>query len=287
MQGILLSGGSGSRLSPITNVVSKQLLPVFDKPLIYYPLSTLILSGVRNIVVIVAPDQLDLHKRLLGNGSEFGLNICYAVQEQPLGIPDAFTVAHEYLDSTKPTVLCLGDNFFYGTGLGHQLLADYPENKALCFTYEVSDPSQFGVMTLDRSGNPLSIVEKPSNSQSNMAIPGLYVFPKDVFEKTKNLKPSERGELEITTLLQDYLSRDSLEVRNIPRGTAWLDTGTPTGLLNAAHFVSIIQTRQGLLVGSPHEAAYRTGIITAKQLQNIANIYTKSDYGKSLSDLAG
>lgn len=247
----------------------------------------MILSGVRKIVVVAAPHQLDLHRQLLGDGGDFGVNITYAVQQQPLGIPDAFTVAQEFLDATQSTVLCLGDNFFYGTGLGHQLLADLHENKALCFTYEVSDPSQFGVMTFDKFGKPFSIVEKPANSLSNLAIPGLYVFPKDVFEKTKNLDPSERGELEITTLLQDYLLRDSLEVRNIPRGTAWLDTGTPSGLLNAAHFVSIIQTRQGLLVGSPHEAAYRTGIITAKQLHKIANDYNKSDYGKSLSDLVG
>jgi len=285
VQGILLSGGLGSRLSPITNVISKQLLPVFDKPLIYYPLSTLILSGVRNVVVVVAPNQLDFHKRLLGDGSEFGISIYYAIQDQPLGIPDAFTVAYEFLDSAKPTVLCLGDNFFYGTGLGHQLLADHPENKALCFTYEVSDPSQFGVMTLDQNGKPLSIVEKPSNSQSNMAIPGLYVFPKDVFEKTKELVASERGELEITSLLREYMQLELLNIRNIPRGTAWLDTGTPLGLLNASHFVSIIQTRQGLLVGSPHEAAYRTGLISEKQLMHTAESFKKSDYGILLLNL--
>ncbi len=272
---------------PITNVVSKQLLPVFDKPLIYYPLSTLILSGVRNIVVVVAPNQLDMHKRLLGDGSEFGIRICYAVQKLPLGIPNAFTVAYEFLDYAKPTVLCLGDNFFYGPGLGHQLLVDHPENKALCFTYKVSNPSQFGVMTLDQSGKPFSIVEKPSNAGSNMAIPGLYVFPKDVFEKTKELVMSERGELEITSLLEAYMRHDLLNVRNIPRGTAWLDTGTPLGLLNASHFVSIIQTRQGLPVGSPHEAAYRTSLISEKQLLQIAESFKKSDYGKLLLNLVG
>lgn len=282
MQGILLSGGAGTRLWPVTISTSKQLLPIYDKPLIYYPLSTLILSGVTEIVLITSPEGLNPHQKLLGDGKQFGIGIKYAVQEKPTGLPDAFNVASNYLDYSKPCTLALGDNFFYGTGLGQNLFADVPGNSAICFAYEVADPENFGVVEFDKDLKVKALVEKPKTFVSNSAIPGLYRFPSTVFETAANLKVSERGETEIIELLNCYLSESKLIVREMPRGTAWLDTGTPSGLLQASQFVSILQDRQGLLVGSPDEVAWRKELISDDQLRSNAQLYRFSSYGKSL-----
>jgi len=282
MQGILLSGGLGKRLWPITLATSKQLLPVYDKPLVYYPLSTLMLSGVRKIAVVTAPSALHAHQALLGNGSQWGISISYAVQEEPLGIPHAFTVASEILDTSEPCVLILGDNFFYGPGLGQNIFAESTPEYAISFAYEVSNPSEFGVVSFDEFGLPKRIVEKPQEFVSKMAIPGLYRFPSDVFERVIELKPSARNELEIADLLNSYIDKKRLDLRMLARGTAWLDTGTSNGLLGASNFVQVLQERQGLLIGSPDEVAWRLGLIsTQKFIKNIGN-YQNSDYGKKL-----
>ena len=282
MQGILLSGGAGTRLWPVTISTSKQLLPIYDKPLIFYPLSTLILSGVTEIVLITSPEGLHAHQKLLGDGKQFGIDIKYAVQEKPTGLPDAFNVARDFLDNSKPCNLVLGDNFFYGTGLGQNLFSEVPEDSAICFAYEVADPENFGVVEFDKDSKVKALIEKPKTFVSNSAIPGLYRFPSSVFEIAARLKMSERGETEIIELLSYYLSEFKLIVREMPRGTAWLDTGTPNGMLQASQFVSILQDRQGLLVGSPDEVAWRKELISDDQLRTNAQLYRFSSYGKSL-----
>lgn len=287
MQGILLSGGSGTRLWPITISTSKQLLPIYDKPLIYYPLSTLILSGVTDIALITSPDGLVPHQNLLGDGRQFGIKIKYLVQEKPTGLPDAFNVARSALDNSKPCTLILGDNFFYGTGLGQNIFSEIPTDSAVCFSYEVSEPENFGIVKLDKNNEVEALVEKPKTFVGNLAIPGLYRFPSNVFEFASKLRVSQRGETEIIDLLNSYLSDSKLIVREMPRGTAWLDTGTPSGMLQASQFVSILQDRQGLLVGSPDEVAWRKGLINDKQLRTNAEKYKASNYGKSLFQLLG
>jgi len=285
MQGILLSGGNGTRLWPMTIATSKQLLPVYDKPLVYYPLSTLMLSGVRDIVVITTPNSAAAHQNLLKDGSQWGINISYAVQNEPKGIPDAFNVAESLLDTSKGVVLILGDNFFYGPGLGQDIFSRIQESMSICFCYEVSNPSEFGVVELDSNGFALRIVEKPETFISKMAVSGLYKFPNDVFTRVKELSPSSRGELEIVDLLNSYIADRLLDTRFLSRGTAWLDTGTTHGLLGAGNFVQVLQERQGLLVGSPDEVAWRLGLINSEKLSENAMALKGSDYGKKLLTL--
>lgn len=285
MQGILLSGGLGKRLGSLTISTSKQLLPVYDKPLIYYPLSTMLLSGVRDICVVTNPEHLEAHRKLLGDGSKWGILIRYAVQEKPLGIPDAFNCASKILDTTSPCVLMLGDNFFYGVGLGRNIFSNLDGNTATCFGFEVSNPEEYGVANFDLSGNLLEIIEKPLDPPSNIAITGLYRFPGDVFELASSLNFSARGELEISDILNFYLKHKNLQLVSIERGTAWLDTGTPRSLINAGHFVQALQERQGLMVGSPDEVAWRLGLISKDQLKLNATEFLSSDYGNSLYNL--
>jgi len=286
MQGILLSGGLGKRLGPLTTSTSKHLLPVYDKPLIYYPLSTMLLSGVRDICVVTNPEHLDTHKQLLGDGSKWGVHIRYAVQQKPLGIPDAFNCASVVLDPTKPCVLILGDNFFHGVGLGRDIFSNLNGNTAACFGFEVSNPQEYGVAKFDLSRNLVEIIEKPIDPPSNIAVTGLYRFPGNVFELASTLNFSARGELEISDILNFYLKNGNLQLKSIERGTTWLDTGTPQSLLNAGHFVHALQERQGLMVGSPDEVAWRLGLISYHQLQKNAVEHSGSDYGQSLSSLS-
>ena len=285
MQSIILSGGLGSRLGPVTSVVSKQLLPVYDKPLIYYPLTTAILSGSKKIVLVTNADSIDVYKKLLGNGNRWGLTLEYAPQEFPNGIPEAFIIAQPYMDESKGVTLFLGDNLLYGSGAGQQLFEGWDENRARIFGSKVSNPEEFGVAELSDNNEVKQIVEKPSQFVSNVAIPGIYGLPSSVYGRVKMLKRSQRGELEITDLLRMYMEDSKLEINLLPRGTAWLDTGTPEGLLLASQFVYTIQKRQGVLVGSPDEAAWRMGLISESDLMSTAKFYTKSDYGRLLQDL--
>ena len=285
MQSIILSGGLGSRLGPVTSVVSKQLLPVYDKPLIYYPLTTAILSGSKKIVLVTNTDSIDVYKKLLGNGNRWGLTLEYAPQEFPNGIPEAFIIAQPYMDESKGVTLFLGDNLLYGSGAGQQLFEGWDENRARIFGSKVSNPEEFGVAELSDNNEVKQIVEKPSQFVSNVAIPGIYGLPSSVYGRVKMLKRSQRGELEITDLLRMYMEDSKLEINLLPRGTAWLDTGTPEGLLLASQFVYTIQKRQGVLVGSPDEAAWRMGLISESDLMSTAKFYTKSDYGRLLQDL--
>ena len=285
MQSIILSGGLGSRLGPVSSVVSKQLLPVYDKPLIYYPLTTAILSGSKKIVLVTNADSIDVYKKLLGNGNRWGLTLEYAPQEFPNGIPEAFIIAQPYMDESKGVTLFLGDNLLYGSGAGQQLFEGWDENRARIFGSKVSNPEEFGVAELSDNNEVKQIVEKPSQFVSNVAIPGIYGLPSSVYGRVKMLKRSQRGELEITDLLRMYMEDSKLEINLLPRGTAWLDTGTPEGLLLASQFVYTIQKRQGVLVGSPDEAAWRMGLISESDLMSTAKFYTKSDYGRLLQDL--
>jgi glucose-1-phosphate thymidylyltransferase len=285
MQSIILSGGLGSRLGPVSSVVSKQLLPVYDKPLIYYPLTTAILSGSKKIVLVTNTDSIDVYKKLLGNGNRWGLTVEYAPQEFPNGIPEAFIVAQPYMDESKGVTLFLGDNLLYGSGAGQQLFEGWDENRARIFGSKVSNPEEFGVAELSYNNEVKQIVEKPSQFVSDVAIPGIYGLPSSVYGRVKMLKRSQRGELEITDLLRMYMEDSKLEINLLPRGTAWLDTGTPEGLLLASQFVYTIQKRQGVLVGSPDEAAWRMGLISESDLMSTAKFYTKSDYGRMLQDL--
>jgi glucose-1-phosphate thymidylyltransferase len=285
MQGILLAGGYGSRLGPVTKVVNKHLLPIFDKPMIYYPLTTLILAGINEILLISTPDSINQFTSLLKSGEEFGISIKYQVQDKPTGIPDAFKIAEPILNRNKSCALILGDNFFYGATLGSQLSADFDEKNAICHIAYVNDPENFGVVSI-KNGIPKSIDEKPEKPESNLAITGFYQFPDNVWELSKTLKPSDRGETEITDLLRKYLTSNNLTCKELPRGTTWLDTGNSKGLLEASNFVSIIQNRQNMLVGSPHEAAWRVANISSSKLLEISEQFTQSPYGKSLIKLA-
>jgi len=284
-KGIILAGGSGSRLSPITQVISKQLLPVYDKPMIYYPLSTLMLSNIRDILIISTPKDLPKFELLLGDGSQWGLNFTYLEQPEPLGISQAFILAEDFIKNDL-TTLILGDNIFYGHDIEVILSNAYKiQSGATIFAYHVNDPERYGVVDFNKNGLAVSIEEKPKRPKSNYAVTGLYFYDQNVVEYSKRLKPSQRGELEITDLNQIYLNNGSLKVEIMNRGYAWLDTGTHDSLLDAGQFIATIENRQGLKIASPEEIAYRKKWISSKELYSLAQSLAKTSYGQYLIDL--
>ena len=289
MKGIVLAGGTGTRLYPLTRVTSKQLLPVYDKPMIFYPLSTLMLAGIKEILIISTPEDTPRFQELLGDGSSYGIQLSYKVQPSPDGLAQAFILGEEFIGDDA-CAMVLGDNIFYGRGFAATLrdaVTDAEENqRATVFGYYVPDPERFGVVEFDEDGHALSIEEKPSAPRSNYAVTGLYFYPKDVVTKAKEVQPSARGELEITTLNAMYLEEKRLDVQILGRGFAWLDTGTTESLLEAAEFIHMIEARQGIVVSAPEEIAYKSGWITKEQLLKAAEEYGKSPYGKHLCNVA-
>lgn len=288
MKGIILAGGSGTRLYPLTKVTSKQLLPVYDKPMIYYPLSTLMLAGIRDILIISTPTDTPRFEALLGDGSHFGIKLSYAVQPSPDGLAQAFIIGKEFLDGEEGAMI-LGDNIFYGNGFSG-ILKNAVENaqagRATIFGYHVPDPERFGIVEFDDNGKVLSVEEKPKHPKSNYCITGLYFYPKGVAEMAEAVKPSARGELEITTLNDMYLQQGRLDVQLLGRGFAWLDTGTMESLLEAAEFVHMVEKRQGMKISAPEEIAYRFGWISKEELLESAKLYGKSPYGQHLTRVA-
>ncbi|WP_333807778.1 glucose-1-phosphate thymidylyltransferase RfbA [Flavobacterium sp.] len=284
MKGIILAGGSGTRLHPLTLAVSKQLMPIYDKPMIYYPLSTLMWAGISEILIISTPHDLPLFRQLLGDGSKLGCRFEYAVQEHPNGLAEAFIIGKEFVGNDK-VALILGDNIFYGTGLAELLQANNNPDGGIIYAYHVHDPERYGVVDFDKDGKVLSIEEKPTHPKSNYAVPGIYFYDNDVLEIAANIKPSHRGELEITDVNKEYLNRGKLQVSILDRGTAWLDTGTFQSLMQAGQFVEVIEERQGLKIGAIEEAAYKMGFIDANQLKALAEPLLKSGYGKHLMSL--
>ncbi|RTL13768.1 MAG: glucose-1-phosphate thymidylyltransferase [Flavobacteriaceae bacterium] len=284
MKGIILAGGSGTRLHPLTLAVSKQLMPIYDKPMIYYPLSTLMWAGIREILIISTPHDLPLFRQLLGDGSKLGCRFEYAVQEHPNGLAEAFIIGKEFVGNDK-VALILGDNIFYGTGLAELLQANNNPNGGIIYAYHVHDPERYGVVDFDKDGKVLSIEEKPEYPKSNYAVPGIYFYDNDVLDIAANIKPSHRGELEITDVNKEYLNRGKLQVSILDRGTAWLDTGTFQSLMQAGQFVEVIEERQGLKIGAIEEAAYKMGFIDSNQLKVLAEPLLKSGYGKHLMSL--
>lgn len=288
MKGIILAGGSGTRLYPLTMVTSKQLLPIYDKPMIYYPLSTLMLAGIRDILIISTPTDLPNFERLLGDGSRYGVNLSYKVQPSPDGLAQAFTLGEDFIGD-EPCAMVLGDNIFYGAGLGDHLkkAVEAAQNgQATVFGYYVNDPERFGIVEFDDNWHVISVDEKPKQPKSNYAITGLYFYDKRVVELAKQVKPSARGELEITDLNRMYLEDGTLNVQLLGRGYAWLDTGTMDTLVEAAEFVQVIEQRQGIMISAPEEIAYRHGWITREKLLKSADTYGKSPYGEHLHRVA-
>lgn len=288
MKGIILAGGSGTRLYPLTLVTSKQLLPVYDKPMIYYPLSTLMLAGIKDILIISTPADTPRFEELLGDGSQFGLKLSYKVQPSPDGLAQAFTLGKDFING-EPCAMILGDNIFYGNGFTELLknaTADAQKGKATVFGYYVNDPERFGVVDFDQNGKAVSIEEKPAQPKSNYAVTGLYFYPAGVSEKAAQVKPSARGELEITSLNEMYLNEDDLNVQLLGRGYAWLDTGTMHSLVDASNFVKMTEERQGVSISAPEEIAYVHGWINEDQLREAAKHYGKSPYGKHLRSVA-
>lgn len=288
MKGIILAGGSGTRLYPLTLVTSKQLLPVYDKPMIYYPLSTLMLAGIKDILIISTPADTPRFEELLGDGSQFGIKLSYKVQPSPDGLAQAFTLGKDFING-EPCAMILGDNIFYGNGFTELLknaTADAQKGKATVFGYYVNDPERFGVVDFDQNGKAVSIEEKPAQPKSNYAVTGLYFYPAGVSEKAAQVKPSARGELEITSLNEMYLNEDDLNVQLLGRGYAWLDTGTMHSLVDASNFVKMTEERQGVSISAPEEIAYVHGWINEDQLREAAKHYGKSPYGKHLRSVA-
>ncbi len=285
MKGIILAGGSGTRLHPLTIAVSKQLMPIYDKPMIYYPLSTLIWSGIREILIISTPHDLPLFRTLLGDGKKYGCRFEYEVQEHPNGLAEAFIIGKEFIGKDK-VALVLGDNIFYGTGLADLLQANNDPDGGIIYAYHVQDPERYGVVDFDKEGKVLSIEEKPAVPKSNFAVPGIYFYDNDVVEIAANIKPSHRGEIEITDVNKEYLRRGKLKVSILDRGTAWFDTGTFNSLMQASQFVQVIEERQGLKIGSIEEAAFRMGFIDKNQLKTLAEPLLKSGYGTQLLEVA-
>ncbi len=284
MKGIILAGGSGTRLHPLTLAVSKQLMPVYDKPMIYYPLSTLMYAGIREILIISTPEDLPLFEKLLGDGSKFGCSFHYAVQKEPNGLAEAFIIGKEFIGKEK-VALILGDNIFYGSGLKELLQANNNPDGGIIYAYHVHDPERYGVVDFDKDGKVLSIEEKPQHPKSNYAVPGIYFYDNEVVQIAQGIQPSKRGELEITDVNNAYLKKGKLSVSKLDKGTAWLDTGTFASLMQAAQFVEVIEERQGLKIGAIEEAAYEMGYISKEQLHTLAEPLLKSGYGKHLLSL--
>ena len=285
MKGIVLAGGSGTRLHPLTIAVSKQLMPIYNKPMIYYPLATLMWAGIKEILIISTPHDLPLFQTLLGDGKKYGCRFEYEVQEHPNGLAEAFIIGKEFIGKDK-VALVLGDNIFYGTGLADLLQANNNPDGGIIYAYHVNDPERYGVVDFDKQGNVLSIEEKPAAPKSNYAVPGIYFYDNDVVEIASNIKPSHRGEIEITDVNKEYLRIGKLKVSILDRGTAWFDTGTFNSLMQAAQFVQVIEERQGLKIGSIEEAAFRMGFIDNVQLKALAEPLLKSGYGTQLMDIS-